>query len=139
MSALDLLDRLAGGAVDRAFGEVVTVIPRSGGRIAAASDDPSRPQKTVTAVFADAPSEMALFQNRMNGLKEVGTTGVLIPGAVLSLSAAQAKTLGYELRKGDLVKLSARAGTPRYAVSSPPQADDLGAVVLMLAREEALP
>ena len=128
MSALDLLDKLAGGAVERAFGEVVTIFPQVGARHAGyGGADPVRPATTIKAAFASGTEATLLFGNRRQGHSAAGNTEVVTTNSVLSVTAATYATLGYEVVKDDFVTV--RGTVYRVVVA---RLDDVGAVLIEL-------
>lgn len=128
MSALDLLDKLAGGAVERAFGEVVTISPQIRARHAGfGGADPDRPEKQIKAAFASGTEPAGLFENRRQGHSAVGNTDIVTASSLLTISAATYASLGYEVVKDDFVTVRGRIF--RVIVNRP---DDLGAVLLEL-------
>ncbi len=131
-----LLDRLAGRAVQRTFGESVLVLPMKGGRNAAPSPDPDRGTATIRAVISIAPEDRPLFADRKAGANTLGPTRVTLAGVWATVTATAVADLGYWPVQGDLLGLIDRPGSPRYRITQV-DLDDLGAVTLHLAREAA--
>ena len=131
-----LLDRLAGRAVEQAFGESVLVLPMKGGKNAAPSADPDRITATIRAVISIAPEDRSLFAERKAGANTLGSTRVTLAGVWATVTAASVAELGYRPVQGDLLGLIDRPGSPRYRITQV-DLDDLGAVTLHLAREAA--
>jgi hypothetical protein len=136
MSARGLLDRLAGRAVERAFGEVVLVVPRRMGPNSAGTADPERAIASLKGVFSIAPGEKNLFSDRKGGVNAIGQTHLVLPGTWLTVTADELIRAGYLPTQGDLVRCIARAGSPQYRISSI-ERDDLGAVLFHLSAEAA--
>ncbi len=134
MPVLALLDRLAGRAVERAFGETLLVLPMAATRNAAPQADPERTPLAIRAVFSIAPEDRALFADRKGGANTVGPTRVQLSGTWATVTAAELARLGYPPVQGDIVVLIDRTGAPRYRVSTA-DLDDLGAATLHLTRE----
>jgi len=131
-----LLDRLAGRAVEQAFGESVLVLPMKGGKNAAPSADPDRITATIRAVISIAPEDRSLFAERKAGANTLGSTRVTLAGVWATVTAASVAELGNPPIQGDLLGLIDRPGSPRYRITQV-DIDDLGAVTLHLAREAA--
>jgi len=131
-----LLDRLAGRAVERAFGESVLVQPMKGGKNAAPSPDPDHSMTTIRAVISIAPEDRPLFADRKAGANTLGQTRVMLAGVWATVTAAFVAELGYQPVQGDLLVLVDRPGSPRYRITQV-DLDDLGAVTLHLTREAA--
>ena len=131
-----LLDRLAGRAVERAFGESVLIQPMTGGKNAAPSPDPDRGTATIRAVISIAPEDRTLFADRKGGANTLGSTRVLLAGTSATLTAAEIGRLGYLPIQGDIMVLTDRPGQARYRVSQV-DLDDLGAITLQLTKEAA--
>ena len=128
MSALGLLDKLAGGTVERMFGETVTISPQIGARHAGyGGADPARPARTIKAAFASGTDATLLFGARRQGHSAVGNTEVVTTNSVLSVTAATYATLGYEVVKDDFVTV--RGTVYRVVVA---RLDDVGAVLVEL-------
>ena len=136
MWARSLLDRLAGRAVERAFGETVLVLPMKVTRNATATADPDRASATIRAVISIAPEDRALFADRKAGANTLGPTRVTLAGLWATITATAVADLGYWPVQGDLLGLIDRPGSPRYRITQV-DLDDLGAVTLHLAREAA--
>ena len=131
-----LLDRLAGRAVERAFGESVLIQPMTSGKNAAPSPDPDRGTATIRAVISIAPEDRPLFADRKAGANTLGPTRVTLAGVWATVTAASVAELGYQPVQGDLLGLIDRSGSPHYRITQV-DLDDLGAVTLHLAREAA--
>lgn len=133
MSALGLFDRLAGAAIERAFGEAVVITPqvnaRHGGYRGA---DPSRPAKTINAVLAEGADEMRLWKSRHTGDSALGISVMEIAPAWLTVTAAAYASLGYEVAKGDLIAPVGRSVSYEVATVLP---DDTGAILLELVKK----
>lgn len=136
MPILKLLDRLAGGAVERAFGETVLVLPMKAERNAAPSVDPDRASATIRAVISIAPEERGLFADRKGGANTLGPTRVQSAGTWATVSAAELARLGYRPGQGDVIVLMDRPEPHRYRVIQA-DLDDLGAATLHLTKEAA--
>lgn len=136
MSARSLLDRLAGRAVERAFGEAMLVLPMKVTRNAAATADPDRAAATIQVVISIAPEDRALFADRKGGANTLGPTKVTLAGTWATVTAAEIGRLGYLPIQGDVMVLTDRPGQARYRVSQV-DLDDLGAVTLQLTKEAA--
>ena len=134
--SIRLLDRLAGRAVERAFGESVLIQPMKGGKNAAPSADPDRGTATIRAVISIAPEDRGLFAERKAGANTLGSTRVLLAGVWATVTATAVADLGYWPVQGDLLGLIDRPASPRYRITQV-DIDDLGAVTLHLAREAA--
>lgn len=128
MSALGLLDKLAGGAVERAFGETVTISPQVHARHAGSvAPDPARPAKDIKAVFASGAEAVRLFDGRREGRAAIGSTDFVTANSVLSVTGASYAGLGYEVVKDDLATVR---GKPYRVVVVRP--DDVGSVLIEL-------
>ena len=131
-----LLDRLAGRAVERAFGEAVLVLPMKVTRNATATADPDRASATIRAVISIAPEDRALFADRKGGANTLGPTKVTLAGTWATVTAAEIDRLSYLPIQGDVMVPTDRPGQARYRVSQV-DLDDLGAVTLQLTKEAA--
>ncbi|RWX72586.1 hypothetical protein [Mesorhizobium sp. M2A.F.Ca.ET.039.01.1.1] len=134
MPAFDRLNRIAGKAVDRLHGERILISPRAegsqyGGRV----PDTTRVAHETRGVFADEPGVNDIAGQRA-GNSLPGVTRLTNGQVSIQILAAFAELMPWEPRKGDLVQLIERAGSPFYSIVDP-QKLDFGDRFLVLVRE----
>jgi hypothetical protein len=130
-SPFDALMANVDAACDAIFGEAVTIAPQATGNYSVRSD-PERPPAIVTAIVSISPQAGDVRgQMTSEGVNQGRTTNVA--PSTIWISAAAAAALGYDLKAGDLIELSSRAGTPVYRMERPAVTDlgDLEAVVTL--------
>jgi hypothetical protein len=121
MSVFDDIAASADAAIDSVFGEPVRIEPRLAGGYTGIGADPDRPAVTVTGVIRTLSSRETLAgqsRDRATGLAVVTGRPTL-----LHLTAAVARSLGYELRKGDLVTRAGKDVDAAFEVGSVEPAD----------------
>lgn len=133
MPTLSELDDQMGEAIDAQFGEAVLLTPRAG-RVSGSTPEAGHPAVSIVATYTAAPDNPRAFQDRREGISAKGGTMVSTLTPVLSVSRAEAARVSRPIRQGDLVTLTSRPGTPRYAVNHVDR-DDLGALTLDLTKE----
>lgn len=133
MPAFDRLNRVAGKAVDRLYGEAVAITGRIVSQYGGGMADHAREAFATRGTFSDEPIAIELAGQRA-GDNLPGTTRLAQGEAVIQIMAAHAAAMLWVPRKGDLAQLTERAGSPTYAVSRVDVLDH-GDVVLTLARE----
>lgn len=111
------LDALAGRAVARLHSETVAVQPSLKSDYAEASPDPARPARDIRAMFTLEFTSEDLRGQRLKG-EFAGVGRVAMGATCLQILSETYASLGYELRAGDFITLSARDGAPSYKVSS---------------------
>lgn len=117
VSAFDAFDASVQQAMTATFGEPVTLIPYNVSQYGGAVADPARQLRPpVKGVFSEAP-EMNSAYGQGTGSRVTSHTSFGAGGAELWLDPTSYAGLGYSLRKGDGVRLTARAGTPTYTIS----------------------
>jgi len=114
------------------FGEDIRITPRLVGNYSVATD-PGRATKTVKGIPSFLPGAADMKGQRAGG-DLVGASRIQISEAEVWLDAAGVASLGYELRKGDLVELLDKPGSPTFSIA---RADDHGdgALTLILTLE----
>lgn len=116
-----LLDRIAGRALDSTFGGRVRITPRNqAGQYDDPSIDPSRPEQVVLGHFARDPAT-GDFRGSVIGTEVRGGTRLSFNGetTVLWTGAAYA-SIGYELRKGDILTFLDEPGEPAFSIVKDP-------------------
>lgn len=131
MPAFDRLNRIAGKAVDRLYGEPIVISGRISSDYSGRSLDPGRAPITTRGVFADDPSPEDIGGQRA-GNSLPGTTRLAQGAVSVKIMSADAASLSWQPVKGDLVTFANRAGN--YAVTEPRPLDH-GDLVLILVRE----
>ena len=132
-SPFDAFDAALQSAVGGAFGESIQVTPRIASQYSALQNDPERPMRIVRGVFSFVAVTMDISGQRV-GAQLGGTTQFAHSNAEAWISAAEYLTLGYAVRKNDVIVLPDMPGDPRYAVTHV-AATDQGDVTLFLALE----
>lgn len=126
-------------AVEAAFGDtLVTLIPKRMGNYSAGVD-PLRPVRTFKAVVSISPNAGDLQgMNKSEGINPGRVTAVA--PSTIWITAATAAGLGYEVKSGDEIELTARPGAPTYRVERP-GFTDLGdlEMTVTLARGQTAP
>lgn len=117
------------------MGEAVEVLPRINLAKRPASGDPDRAPVELTARFTLEP-ETGELEGQRRGTDLGGLTRLAGQIALLTIEAAEAARLTYDVVAGDLVALrsAVRASHPRYGVLHVAKSD-LGILVLHLTRE----
>jgi hypothetical protein len=129
------LDAIAGAAVNSVFSEQVRITPRTAAsEYLAALPDPDRAVVVVKAVFALGPEIDDLRGSRLSG-ETRGVARAVFADASIQITSAIAATIGYEPKKGDLIELIERPGSPSYCIEhvDPLDCDDL---VVWLTKEK---
>jgi hypothetical protein len=133
-SPFDAAARAADAVQACVFGEPVQILPQvARNRHGLAGTDNTRPVMTVTGVFTKAPDSEALEGTR-KGSDARGFTSFSGYETKLWLSAEVYGSLGYALRKDDVIALVDRAGQRWQIVKAGP-ATDVGDITLILADE----
>ncbi|RRY08808.1 hypothetical protein [Brucella anthropi] len=133
MPAFDRLSRVAGRAVDRLYGEEVSITGRIDSQYSGRTADPDRPAIKVRAVFADEPDADDIGGQR-SGNSLPGVTRLTNGAVSIQIMAADVAAMLWLPRKGDLVRLSSRTGSPAYSVVDPRHLDH-GDLHVILVRE----
>lgn len=117
------------------MGEAVEILPRINLPKRPASGDPDRAPLALTARFTLEP-ETGELEGQRRGTDLGGFTRLAGQIALLTIEAAEAAKLTYDVVAGDLVALRApgRSSHPRYGVLHV-ATSDLGILVLHLTRE----
>lgn len=110
------LDALAQGAIDAAFGEAVTIIPRKAGQLSVTADPGRAPVATraVVSVGAGSGSIAGQSTSEFRGVSRFQNAP-----AEAVISAAALAALPYQPRAGDLLRRDDEPGMPTYAISAP--------------------
>ena len=96
--------------------------------------DQDRPQTAVRGVFSSGPADGDL-RGSAKGSEFSGTTRLTTISAEFWIAKAEVDALTALPAKGDLIVLTARAGSPAYAISGV-QKTDIGDMNLILVRED---
>ncbi len=132
-SPFDAIDAVLQGAVGAAFGEELRVTPRTASQYGGNQTDTERPIRNVLGVFSLAPAAEDISGQRV-GPQLAGTTQFAHSRAEAWISAAEYLTLGYAVRKGDSVTITAASSQPVYTVTRADTSDQ-GDVTLILVAE----
>lgn len=133
MPAFDRLSRVTGKAVDRLYGEPVIIIGRIDSQYSARAVDASRSQVETRGVFADGP-DIDDIGGQRSGNSLPGATRFSNGAVSIQIMAADAAVLAWLPRKGDLVRLTSRAGSPAYSIVDVRPLDH-GDLYIILVRE----
>lgn len=129
------LDALAGRAVNRLHGEIVAVQPVIHCDYTGGKPDTDRPGKEIRAVFSLEFTAEDLRGQRLKG--EFAGVGRFALGETgLHIMATEYAALGYEIRRGDRITMTARDGRPAYVVSAAHPLGE-GDVLLILTRDHS--
>ncbi len=133
-SAFDDFDTLASQAALAAFGEEAVLSPRRTSQYAESAADADRMAVKVRGIFSAlaAPSDL---RGQSRGGEFTGTTRIVSEQSAFWIAAAQVAGLGFRPAKGDLLRLTARCGSPSFAIAAihPTSMGDLN---LLLVRED---
>jgi len=137
-SPFDALMAGVDAACEATFGEGVTISPRVAGNYGFKPDS-SRPTRAgVSATVSISPIEgTPLGQNATGDGLSKGRMATVAESEIWFSTAAYA-SIGYELKGGDLIILTARPGSPRYCVERPAKTD-LSDVAFIVSAERKPP
>ena len=130
----DDLDAALSGAIKGAFAETAIHRPRVSAQYAERAADPDRPQHLIYGVFSAGPADDQL-KGAARGSEFSGTTRVASASAEFWIAKAEVDALTALPAKGDTIRLTSRAASPTYAVSSV-QHTDMGDLNLILVWED---
>lgn len=133
-SLFDDLDAALSGAIKGAFAETAIHRPRVSAQYVERTADPDRPQHLIYGVFSAGPADDQL-KGAARGSEFSGTTRVASASAEFWIAKAEVDALTALPAKGDTIRLTSRAGSPTYAVSSV-QHTDMGDLNLILVWED---
>jgi hypothetical protein len=133
-SLFDDLDAALSGAIKGAFAETAIHRPRVLAQYTERAVDPDRPQHLIYGVFSAGPADDQL-KGAARGSEFSGTTRVASASAEFWIAKAEVDALTALPAKGDTIRLTSRAGSPTYAVSSV-QHTDMGDLNLILVWED---
>ncbi len=130
LTVMSVFDR-AMGALDRHFGEAVLLSPVVKASRTGPTADPDRPEAEIWGVYVETFAQIPhLGRNDRDG---AGATELGSHPAALTISAVTARSLQYDIKKGDLITLVSREKQDCFAVDSV-QPTDLGDQTLRLVR-----
>jgi hypothetical protein len=133
-SPFDAAARAADAVQVCVFGEPVQILPQAArNRHGLGAADNTRPARTVVGVFTKAPDSEPLEGTRRGGDPR-GFTAFSGYETRLWLSAEIYASLGYSLRKDDIIVLTDRAGQ-RWQIAKAGPATDAGDITLALTDE----
>lgn len=122
------------GDVNAYAGEPVQILPQAArNRHGLGAADNTRPTRTVVGVFTKAPAGEP-FEGTRRGGDPRGFTTFSGQETRLWLSAEVYASLGYALRKDDVIALVDRAGQ-RWQIAKAGPASDVGDITLILTAE----
>ena len=133
-SMFDDLDAALSGAIKGTFAEVAVHRPRVSAQYAERAADPDQPQHLIYGVFSAGPADDGL-KGIARGSEFSGTTRVASASAEFWIAKAEVDALTALPAKGDTIRLTSRAASPTYAVSSV-QHTDMGDLNLILVWED---
>lgn len=133
----DDLDAALSGAIKGAFAEVAVLLPRVSTLYAERVANPAREGQTTYGVFSAGPADDQL-RGSARGSEFSGTTRVASMSAEFWIAKAEVDALDALPARGDTVTLTARSGSPVYAISAV-QHTDMGDLNLILVREDQPP
>ena len=133
-SMFDDLDAALSDAIGGAFAEAATHRPRVSAQYTERAVDPERPQHLIHGVFSAGPADDGL-KGIARGSEFSGTTRVASASAEFWIAKAEVDALTALPAKGDTIRLTSRAASPTYAVSSV-QHTDMGDLNLILVWED---
>lgn len=133
----DDLDAALSGAIKGAFAEVAVLLPRTSTPYAERVADQSREAQTTFGVFSAGPAVDQL-RGQARGSDFSGTSRTLSMSAEFWIAKAEVDALDALPAKGDAVTLTARTGSPVYAIAQV-QHTDMGDINLILVREDQPP
>lgn len=132
-SAFDEIDAALSVAVNEAFAEPATLMPRrDGGQFGPRAADPDRDPEEVQVIFSESPGVAGIAGNR-RGTEMHGGTTLSVSDAEAWISAADAAGLGYSIEKGDMLVFVSRSRS--FNVASAPMITNMGDIRLLLTRE----
>lgn len=118
-SPFDEIDAAAQAAIDETFGEGIRVRPMRGGNYAKAGD-PDRPARDLRATVSRAPAVSAANYPSTNRK----AAGVAASPTEIWIDRAAYASLGYELRRGDVIVLADDEGAPEFIATAVHPADN---------------
>ena len=133
-SMFDDLDAALSGAIKGAFAEVAVLLPRVSTLYAERTIDADRDAQTTYGVFSAGPADDQL-RGAARGSDFSGTTRLASTSAEFWIAKAEVAALDALPAKGDTITLTARTGSPVYAIVQV-QHTDMGDLNLILARED---
>jgi hypothetical protein len=137
MPSWHLLDAIAGRALDSTFGGRVKITPMTAvDQYGDPTTDGTRPEQTIAGHLATDP-KTGDFRGSVIGTEVRGGTRLSVDGETsVVFTAAAYESVGYALRKGDLLTFLDEKGTPTFSIAKAPhhQGQD---VEVYLAREKA--
>lgn len=135
MPAFDRLNAIAGRAIDRQFGEAISIVGRLRSQYGPRSTDADRDEIATIGVFSDDPSTNDIAGQRA-GNSLPGATRLGDGVASIQIMAADAALWPWEPKKGDSAILAGRSPARGYDIADVHRLDH-GDVVLILAREHS--
>jgi hypothetical protein len=133
----DDLDAALSGAIKGAFAEVAVLLPRVSTLYAERVANPAREGQTTYGVFSAGPADDQLRGNA-RGSEFSGTSRLATTSAEFWIAKAEVEALDALPARGDTITLTARSGSPVYAISAV-QHTDMGDLNLILVREDQPP
>ncbi len=133
----DDLDAAISGAIKSAFAEVAVLLPRVSTQYAERVANNARDAQTTYGVFSAGPAVDQL-RGQARGSEFSGTTRAASMSAEFWIAKAEVDALDALPAKGDTVTLTARTGSPVYAIAQV-QHTDMGDLNLILVREDQPP
>lgn len=132
-SAFDEMDAALSAAVNEAFAEPATLLPRrDGGQFGPRAADPDRDPTEVQVIFSESPSIEGISGAR-RGTEMHGGARLSVSDAEAWISAADAAEIGFSIEKGDMLVFVSRSRS--FNVSAAPMITNMGDVRLLLTRE----
>jgi hypothetical protein len=126
-SLFDEIEAASQAAITYVYGDGIRIRPMKGDGNYGGSPDPNRPVKEVAATFSSAPNVGAIDYP---GTQSNGAPAALSPSEIW-IDRAQALTIGYELKRGDVIERVPSGASYRVAQA---EAGDHGDIRVVLVR-----
>ncbi|MCA1776049.1 MAG: hypothetical protein LC676_10700 [Loktanella sp.] len=102
--------------IDGAFAETGVITPREREQYTSGANDSVRPGATVFGVYTSTPGSEGV--GGPSSKERDGVTALTSEAGEFWITAARAAALGYEIKRGDRIQLTDRAGAPKYTIAA---------------------